>query len=137
MPSWYGYEKKEYKNPNLSTDAQRKYVRAIAEALNIKLERKLMKQDYCRAFITDHKFDYITYLNENNIVPPPTQKQKKYIEKMKRVLCHYYKDSEIYTEVSNIEEAKEFIEKWKSIYSSLLSNYYNSIAQIDYNDPWR
>jgi hypothetical protein len=112
------------RDPNLSSPATRKYVRAIAKMLGIKLERKLMKKDYCQDFINKHKIQYLQYLNDNNIVPPPTEKQKRYIKKMQKVLKFHYKDSEIYLGYSNIEEAKKYIEKWKPIYHSLVSVYY-------------
>jgi len=119
-------KKTKPKDPNLSSMPTRKYVRAIAKALNIKLERKLMQKDYCQSFINKYKLQYLIYVNENNVTLPSTEKQRRYIEKMKKVLCHYYKDSELYTPCSTIDEAKEWIIKWKDIYHSLVSSYYKS-----------
>lgn len=122
-----GAERKEKKpkDPNLSSVPTREYVRAIAMALNIKLERKLMKKDYCQQFIYDHKIEYYKYIQDNNIEPHPTQKQIRYIDKMKKVLEHYFKDSEVYTDYSTMKKAGEYIEKWAPIYHSHVSSYYN------------
>ncbi len=127
MDNWYAYNRRKKvkeKDPNISSQATRKYVRGISEALGIPLEKKLMKREYCQTFIYEHKIAYLQYLNEHGIIPPPSEKQKRYIIKIQKVLNHHYKDSELSSGFSNIEEAKKYIKKWQPIYYSIVGAYY-------------
>ena len=120
------------RDPSISTNAQRKYVRGIAEALGIKLERKLMKTKYCEEFIKEHKQEYYNYLNVNNIIPPPTQKQKRLINKMYKVLEHHY-DTDLLKfdyEFENVEQACDYIGEWYPKYRKIIREYYKERGEI-------
>ena len=119
----------------VSTMPQRKYVRQIAKDLGIKLEKKLMKRDYCYSFIKKYKFEHLKYMKENNIPFPPSQKQLRYIKNIQKVMQHEYDDEELYQKTfKTLDEANAFIAKWKNEYHKIIKEYYDNNKQDEENE---
>lgn len=92
-------------NPDKSTVAQRKFVKAISSTLDIKYTGKLMNKAEVQSFIQDHLKEYRRYREDNNLPIHPTNKQIKFI---KSIVKHLNTEWEGET----LEEAKEFLDEW-------------------------
>jgi len=62
MPCYGCSKRRKDNDPTVSSLDARNRVKEIAQALGIKLGRKIMQKGYCKKFIREHKIEYEQYL---------------------------------------------------------------------------